>query len=98
MGAGPWSYIRRVVRPRPLIAVAALVLTVSGCAIDDYSGASTRRDLAGAGLSSEQAECVVTGLRRAVTDQRLGARDEPTDKESAAAARVLSRCGITPGP
>jgi len=68
------------------------VAGLAGCGQTDYDGGKLRDDLVEAGLSRDEATCVVRAMEDTFTVQRLGAREEPRGYERDDFAGILDDC------
>jgi len=82
------------VRRSARIVVASVVLSglAGGCAQTDYDASELRAGLSAAGLTRDQATCIVRAMQREFGIERLGARDEPGADERAGFAQIYDRC------
>jgi hypothetical protein len=81
-------------RARPALLMAGAIL-LAACASDGYSDSGTEQKLQDAGLTSEQADCVVRGMEKRIGANRLGGRDEPSESQRERMAEILEDCGVT---
>jgi ribosomal protein L13E len=77
-----------------LAAVVLVGVVAAGCSNPRPGRATLVRELEDAGLSAEQARCVVDGMGEEFVDRRLDTRDEPSRLERARMNRVLAACGV----
>lgn len=82
--------MRRVVLAR--LAAGLVAAVAAGCASPGYDPASLRADLVEAGLSPDEARCVVREVERRIGVERLGAREEPAPDEREQFAAVIAGC------
>jgi hypothetical protein len=75
--------------------VAALVVAAAllgACAQESYDARRTVGDLVDAGLTREEATCVVREMNERISIERLGAREEPGDDEREKFGAILDDC------
>ncbi len=76
---------------------AALVL--GGCAQTGYSAPRVQDELRRAGVRDAAARCITSGFERTFSDtNELDTHSDPTDRELAAARRIIVGCGVTLPP
>ncbi|MGQ0825697.1 MAG: hypothetical protein ACT4OX_11860 [Actinomycetota bacterium] len=78
-----------------VVALAIAALLATGCASDGYTEVGTREKLEGAGLTGEEADCVVDRLERRIGADRLGGRDAPSVRQREVLTEVLATCEVT---
>ena len=84
-------------RRMTLVALGlAGVVGLGACAQGGADPAALRTGLQRAGLTAEQADCVVDRMRADLDPGVLDSRSEPTGAERTAVERVLRACGVTP--
>ena len=87
---------RRRTRPaRRVVTLGLGVLLLAACASDGYSDSGTEQKLQDAGLTSEQADCVVRAMEKRIGANRLGGRDEPSESQRERMTEILEDCGVT---
>jgi hypothetical protein len=77
---------------RRVIGVVVAVLAVGACANDPYDPGALRAGLVDAGLAADEAACLVRQMERWVGVERLGARDEPSEREALVTAILHGAC------
>ena len=85
---------RTSVRGRFLALVVLGGVLAPGCASDGYTEASTEAKLIDAGLTPEEADCVVDGREKRIGANRLGGRDEPSASQRERMTQILEQCGV----
>ena len=87
--------VKARVRVGVIVLIGALC---SGCAAGGYSTSSLHKRLVQAGLTSEQATCVLDRMVNKFGDTQLNARTDPIAAEIQAERLLLRACGAVTHP
>jgi hypothetical protein len=82
------------VRPAVVVAVAAGVAALAGCAVPGYDASKLQGELRRAGLTAAQAKCVTDGMEAKFDLREMASHSDPTSEQLAKAHDVLVACKV----